>query len=181
MNGDTTGMPQYGSRVIDEAVSDIDRLQYNERIAHLQRRVRIQKRMMEKFAQSERRDRLAEMQVFFDILAELEERNIVLEDALKTARHRLVYGSSTLHGELEEDDAWRPQEALHIANGDPSEVIHMGRVLAESLRSQGNFKGARRALRKVYSRRRLKGIRLQLLAASRFRLVRTLFSFYRYK
>jgi hypothetical protein len=157
----------------------LDRVQFNERIAHLQRRARLQRRIIEQLAGREVAAPLADMQTIFLALEEMEERNLVLEDVVKTARAQISTGAfpGSVLGPLPKRGV---QSAEVSAVGDPASLIHALRLEAERLRAEGNYKSARRLLRRVRSRKVLTGSGLQMLAVSKYRIIRRLFSFYRY-
>jgi hypothetical protein len=157
---------------------ELDRVQFNERIAHLQRRARLQRRVIETLARREDAAPLAELQAMILALEELEERNLVLEDVIKTVRAQIAgdSGGAGVLATLPKGDAKKER-----TSGIPASLVHEGRLRAERLRAEGNYKGARRALRSVRCRKALAGSGLQMLAVSRYRIVRALFSFYRYR
>lgn len=161
-----------------DLVCELDRIQFNERIAHLQRRTRLQRRIIERLASHGDIARLDELQAIILALDEIEERNLVLEDVIKTVRAELARneGSLGVMTLLSEDDARK-----NGVVGSPASLVHEGRLEAEKLRAQGNFKRARRVLRGVRCRKALAGGGLQMLAVSRYRVIRALFSFYRYR
>jgi hypothetical protein len=161
-----------------DLVSELDRIQFNDRIAHLQRRARLQRRVIEMLARREDAAPLAELQAMILALEEIEERNLVLEDVIKTVREQIV-GDRDGAGVL----ATLPQSKStnERTSGVPASLIHEGRLEAERLRAKGNYKRARRVLRSVRCRRALAGSGLQMLAVSRYGFIRALFSFYKYR
>ena len=166
---------------LKELTSELDRLQFNERIAHLQRRARIQRQIIQRLIGSERKDFLADMQVIMLALEEMEDRNLVLEDAMKTVRTQISAGYFYGGGNEAPQNDNVLQGVDDPVLGSLGALIHVARLEAERLRAEGNYKGARRLLRRARSRKVLAGSGLQMLAISRYWIVRALFSFYRYR
>jgi hypothetical protein len=159
-----------------EIISELDRVQFNERIAHLQRRARLQRRIIERLARREETAFVPEIQAMVLALEEIEERNLVLEDVIKTVRVQIAKDASGdgVLATFPESDANDGR-----TSGTLDYLIHEGRLEAERLRAEGRYKAARKVLRSVRCRKALAGSGLQMLAVSRFRIVRALFSFYK--
>jgi hypothetical protein len=167
-----------GSGHSGDLVSELDRIRFNERIAHLDRRTHIQRKLIDKLARREDMAPLAELQAMLVALEEIEERNLVLEGVINTVRAQVAddAGSVGVLAPMPQKEAGKDR-----ASGAPTSLINEGRLEAERLRAQGSFKAARRVLRSVRCRKALAGSGMQMLAVSRYRFIRALFSFYRYR
>jgi hypothetical protein len=151
-----------------------------DRIAHLQRRARLQRRVIERLAGRHDRDPLGDARALIAVLEELEDRNLVLEDAIRTARAQISSAAASGAPAVLDQDVTLDACGMSIG-GDQAAWIHAKRLEAERLRAEGDFKSARRLLRLVSNRKALAGSGLQTLANSRYRFLRALFSFYRYR
>jgi hypothetical protein len=181
MSDEFTGMMASGAgQQVDNGPDARCRLELTERIGHLQRRISVQRRIIEKLAAGGASGPDAAMAAMIEALAELEERNLTLEDAIRAVRATGAGPAEDAATPLPLQTAVVPQGVPESEQPDLEGFIRAGRLEAEELRAARDYKRARQVLRRVASRQALKGIGLQLLANSRYRVVRKLFRFYRY-